>query len=339
MIRPEQLLADRHWRRRHSRYAWWSLVGGGFISLLYTGIRAKRVDWLTWGAIYGVIMISLTQISSALSPADPDAPTPLVPGLLNNAFVIVAVVSGIHVLRVRKDWLRWKATALGQPQWYDASAELNPAPSNVPSPSDVAWGGRVAVDLPWRNATEQIDPFALAEPWRRYVVDALGAQARFHTAVNSARTGPLQDRLREIEDRVDTGVREVWGIAGRGHELADAVRRIDPASIRAEVALCTDKAVASGSATDQRTLESLRSQLASGERLEAVIGDTDSQLRWLNARLDEAVVGTIELSVQAEDVADLGGLRHDVDQVVDEIEALRQAIDETGGGPSPSTPT
>ncbi len=203
----------------------------------------------------------------------------------------------------------------------------------------LAWGGRVAVAIPRPNAREQIDPFALADPWRRYVADALGAKARFHTAVNSARTGPLQDRLREIEDRVDTGVREVWAIARRGHELVDALHRVDPASIRAEVALCTDKALASGSGTDQRTLESLRAQLAIGERLEAVIDDTDSQLRLLNARLDEAAVRTIELSVQAEDVADLGGLRHDVDQVVEEMEALRQAIDETGGEPTPSTAT
>ena len=67
-----------------------------------------------------------------------------------------------------------------------------------------------------------------------------------------------------------------------------------------------------------------------------VVGDTDSQLRLLNARLDEAVVRTIELSVQADDVADLGGLGNDVDQMVDEMEALRRAIDETGGDPAPT---
>ena len=63
-----------------------------------------------------------------------------------------------------------------------------------------------------------------------------------------------------------------------------------------------------------------------------MIGDTDSRLRLLNARLDEAAARTIELSVQASDVAELGGLGDDVDQMVDEMEALRQAIEETGGG-------
>ena len=36
--------------------------------------------------------------------------------------------------------------------------------------------------------------------------------------------------------------------------------------------------------------------------------------------------------MQAEDVAELGGLGDDVDAMVDEMEALRQAIEETGGG-------
>jgi hypothetical protein len=36
--------------------------------------------------------------------------------------------------------------------------------------------------------------------------------------------------------------------------------------------------------------------------------------------------------VQAHDVSELGGLGADVDEMVDEMEALRQAIEETGGG-------
>ena len=79
-------------------------------------------------------------------------------------------------------------------------------------------------------------------------------------------------------------------------------------------------------------MESLQAQLATVERLERVIADADSRLRLLNARLDEAAARTIELSVQAGDVADLGGLGDDVDAMVDEMEALRQAIEETGGG-------
>jgi phage shock protein A len=79
-------------------------------------------------------------------------------------------------------------------------------------------------------------------------------------------------------------------------------------------------------------MESLQAQLATAERLERVIGEADSELRLLNARLDEAAARTIELSVQASSVSDLGGLGDDVDQMVDDMEALRQAIEETSGG-------
>ena len=196
----------------------------------------------------------------------------------------------------------------------------------------LAWGGRVGAAIPRAPADARIDPFTLAEPWRHYVTDALQAKARFQESVRSARPGPLQDRLREIQDRVDTGVREVWRIARRGHDLVDARRRMDPDAIRREVDNAEALATGATSETTQRTIESFRAQLASLERIEAVISDADSRLRLLNARLDEAAARTIELSVQASEVSDLGGLGDDVDQMVDEMEALRQAIEETGGG-------
>ena len=198
----------------------------------------------------------------------------------------------------------------------------------------LAWAGRVAFAIPRAPADSRIDPFTLSEPWRRYVTDALQARARFHDAVSSANAGPMRDRLREIEGRVDTGVDEVWRIARRGHALVDARRRVDPDAIRKEIAATEATATqpwAAGS-TMERTMESLQAQLATVERLERVIGDADSRLRLLNARLDEAAARTIELSVQAEDVEELGGLGDDVNQMVDEMEALRQAIEETGGG-------
>ena len=198
----------------------------------------------------------------------------------------------------------------------------------------LAWAARIGAAIPRGPADSRIDPFTLSEPWRRYVADALQAKARFQESVDGARAGPLQDRLREIQDRVDTGVREVWRIARRGHDLVDARRRVDPDAIRAELTRAAALGAQSASATsiDQRMMESLQAQLATVERIEAVINDTDGRLRLLNARLDEAAARTIELSIEAHDVADLGGLGDDVDQMVGEMESLRQAIEETGGG-------
>lgn len=198
----------------------------------------------------------------------------------------------------------------------------------------IGWAGRVVVAIPRAPKEARIDPFTLAEPWRHFVTDALQARARFQEAIDSARAGPMRDRLQEIQARVDTGVQEVWRIARRGHDLVDARRRVNPDEIRRDIESTEANAGqpwASGS-TLERTMESLKAQLATVERLERVIGDADSRLRLLNARLDEAAARTIELSVQASDVAELGGLGADVDQMVDDMEALRQAIEETGGG-------
>jgi hypothetical protein len=50
----------------------------------------------------------------------------------------------------------------------------------------------------------------------------------------------------------------------------------------------------------------------------------------LNARLDEAVARAIELSVHAGSVDELNSLGTDVQGVVDDMEALRQGLEEAG---------
>lgn len=198
----------------------------------------------------------------------------------------------------------------------------------------LAFAARVGLAIPRNASGSKIDPFTLSEPWRHYVRDAMQARTRFNDAVRGARPGPTRDRLAQIGERVSTGVDEVWRIAQRGHDLVDARRRVDPDAIRQEIAATQAEAqrVGPGDTTLARTMEALQSQLGTVERLERVITDADSRLRLLNARLDEAAARTIELSVQASDVADLSGLGDDVDSMVDEMEALRQAIEETGGG-------
>jgi hypothetical protein len=204
----------------------------------------------------------------------------------------------------------------------------------------VAWGARVAAAIPRAAKGERIDPFTLSEPWRHYVQDAMQAHNRFKEAVRSARAGPTRDRLAEIDERVSTGVEEVWRIARRGHDLVDARRRLDPDDIRREIAATEANAEQAWASeeTIERTMEALNAQLSTVERLERVIADADSRLRLLNARLDEAAARTIELSVQAAGASDLGLLGNDVDSMVQEMEALRQAIEEIGGGTAVAGP-
>jgi hypothetical protein len=206
------------------------------------------------------------------------------------------------------------------------------------------WAGRVAVAVGGGAPRgERIDPFTLQEPWRGFVQDAIGARARFREAVDRTRSGPLQDTLREIADRVDTGVNECWLIANRGHALVQTRQRIDTADIDRELAEA-EQALAIRT-DDQRltqTVESLRAQRATADRMDQVVEDARSQLRLLDARMGEAVVRALELSAQASVDASVTSLVSDVNGMVTDMEALRQALEETHGpagglqqGPTP----
>lgn len=198
------------------------------------------------------------------------------------------------------------------------------------------WAGKVALSIPRARRGERIDPFTLQEPWRRYVQEALQARNRFDEAVGRTRPGPLRDHLAEIADRMHTGVEECWLIAKRGQALVEARRGIDLADVDRQLADVTDAqrgaASEGASAPDPslaRVAQSLEAQRATAERLDRVIGQAHSELRMLDARLDEAVARTLELSAHAAADATVEGLGTDVDALVTEMESLRQALEET----------
>jgi type IV secretory pathway TrbD component len=149
-----------------------------------------------------------------------------------------------------------------------------------------------------RALPRRIDPFALREPWRFFVRDALKAQARLGGALASLDSGPRRDRLHEISTRVDRGVVESWEVAQRGQRLSDSRR-------------------ASGS-----------------DRMRAPENDTRERLGILGARLEEAVGRAVELSEpmgavdQLDQLDQLAGL---VDGIVGDLESLRLGLDAADG--------
>ncbi|HET6949989.1 MAG TPA: hypothetical protein VFI47_06430 [Acidimicrobiales bacterium] len=196
----------------------------------------------------------------------------------------------------------------------------------------VAWSVFVWRRLPRAPRPERIDPFTLHEPWRRFVQEAVQASNRFDRAVDRTPAGPLRDRLSEIAARVRTGVDECWRIANQGEALVEARRGIDVATV--DRRLTQARSAAPGDESAAGTVASLEVQKATAERLDRVIDRARSQLRLLDARLDEAVARTLELSAHGA-VEGTGpgaaGLGADVDGVVTEMEALRLALEETSG--------
>lgn len=217
-------------------------------------------------------------------------------------------------------------------------------PVLVAIPLGVAvWGLRVAAAMGLQPRGERIDPFTLNEPWRSFVQDALRARGRFRESADRIQAGPLRDTLQDIANRLDTGVEECWRIARQGEALVRSRRDIDTANIDRELT-AADKAHAADP-DDPRSaqmLESLRAQRATADRMDDVVGDIRSQLRLLDARMGESVVRVLELSAQVSAPDAALGLSSDVDGMVTDLEALRQALEETHGtagglqqGPAP----
>jgi hypothetical protein len=211
------------------------------------------------------------------------------------------------------------------------------------------WAANLWRMLPRAPRRERIDPFTLNEPWRRFVQDALQARTRCSEAVHRAPAGPLRERLHEIAERMETGVDECWLIAKRGQTLVKARRGIDLASIDRQLAqIEAAGAVDAADPASTGVAQSLQVQRAAAARLDGVIARAQSELRLLDARLDEAVARTLELSAHASTEAGAAtGLSADVDTLVSEMESLRLALEETstaaqrgsgGGGPPPELP-
>jgi len=189
----------------------------------------------------------------------------------------------------------------------------------------VAVGVGLAVSL---RADERgaLDPFTVGEPWRQFVQGATRSGTKLHQTIDGAADGPLKTRMQSIADRLDDGLRETWEIARRGDQIDETIRRLDPTALRSK--LDTLEARSSGDPTPDvdAAASSVRSQLESVRRLEIESEKTADRLRLTQTRLDELVSRASEVAIGA---GDTDAYEHDVDDLVIELEALRQAVDET----------
>jgi hypothetical protein len=177
---------------------------------------------------------------------------------------------------------------------------------------------------PITSSSTRIDPYTLGEPWRHHVAGALSAERRFAEIVAAAPPGPLRERMATIGLQVHQGVVECYAIARRGHELDGTIRMLDGGSLKRQLERADDTARAS-----------LDSQLSSLDRLRAYRNDTDQRLRTLRTQLGELVSQAAEVTVGIDHTTELGTA---VDDVVQQLEALRLAVAELGGaGPGDST--
>ncbi len=205
-----------------------------------------------------------------------------------------------------------------------------------------------------------IDPFAVSEPWRRFMQHALQAQDRFRVTLDAAGGGPLRDQLQDIGQTLDGGIARAWSTAQQGHRVSQARRRINTEAVNARLTQPpatqpgpgpagpgpagadppdmdpadmdpADMDQTDGTQTDSEDAvgQALRAQLGSADRLDSVISAAEQQLRLLTTQLDEAVARAAELAARAGSGASLGTVAADITRVSDQLEALRLALEET----------
>ena len=137
-----------------------------------------------------------------------------------------------------------------------------------------------------------------------------------------------------MSGRLDDGIDESWRIAQRGHEIVGAIGKIDTQSAERELA---DLRASIGdrppTPAEQDTATALEAQLASARRLGDLATRSRDRLRLLDARFDELVARTVEVSVGSGDTEVLGD---DVDGLVSELESLRIAMEETSRAADPA---
>jgi hypothetical protein len=147
-----------------------------------------------------------------------------------------------------------------------------------------------------RKQTRAMDPFTLTDPWRSFVHDAKSAETRFSRIVASVEDGPLRDRLADVDERIHQGVTACWRIAQGGYRLHKMVLQVADSN--------------SESVTRMRGREA----------------ETRDKLAALVKNLHEAVARAAELATGQ--FGALDAVADDVDTVVTDLEALRQALAE-----------
>jgi hypothetical protein len=183
----------------------------------------------------------------------------------------------------------------------------------------VAYGASVGASMP-RDRRVRIDPFTVQEPWRQFVQGAQGAAIKLEQTVDAAGDGPVRDRMQAVSEKVQHGLDETWQIARRGHEIDEAVHRLDPTALRSKLDTLRQRDDADAA------IASVESQLASVDRLKEQSTRTSNRLRLAQTRLDELVARAAEVSIGA---GDTDAYEHDVEDLVVELEGLRLALEET----------
>ena len=174
-----------------------------------------------------------------------------------------------------------------------------------------------------------VQPASLAPRWAQPVQAALAARARYQDIVGTLPEGPLRERVQQLGARVDAGVLATWEAACRAAQQEAVVAAIDVTDAIEDYKAAKRELEAARRAghvpqgVEERT-KALEARHTAANRLANALDDTATQLTVLEARLEAALARAAEVALRPEAADDLGA---DLDAVVGELGALRQALD------------
>jgi hypothetical protein len=170
----------------------------------------------------------------------------------------------------------------------------------------------------------RVDPRATSPRFAAAVAEALGARRRYRELLDGLDPGPIRDRLTRTAEGLDAGVLAVWAAASRATDIERTLTTLDPERVTAEY----KRAKRAGDEPDVEA--ALEQRFVSVQRLLNTLDDTDERLRLLDARLGAAVAHAAEVALGVAGASAADALDAELAGVVDDIAALRAALDELG---------
>jgi hypothetical protein len=167
-----------------------------------------------------------------------------------------------------------------------------------------------------------VDPRATSPRFAPAVAEALESRRRYRELLDGLRPGPVRDRLERTRKRLDAGVLAVWDTAARATDVERTLATLDPERVTAEY----KRAKRAGDEPDVEA--ALGQRFVSVQRLLNTLDDTDDRLRLLDARLGAAVAQAAEVALDVAGPSAADALDAELAGVVDDLAALRAALDE-----------
>lgn len=188
-----------------------------------------------------------------------------------------------------------------------------------------ALAARVLIAVP-RPERRPVDTKNLIEPWKSLLAEIIDSGNRFQKATAGMQDGPLKQRLADLGSNLETAINDAARVAHAGNQLSNARSQINTARVQQDLDYARSEPA---SPRRDQTITAIESQLASAARIDSTTRDTYEQLRLLDARIDEMVARSVELSVSQTAGEDLSGLGEEAEAIVSDMESLRVALEET----------